>query len=290
LKDSKHALIVVANRAVSSPVKDGLTKLGWRVTLAETSAALKEAVANAKDYSMALLALRLKSDDAAKVLSFMLKTLPATTKLFVSHDYLDAAALERLSKTGKLVAVDVADAEALVRRLTSAPVPRGKAPPPKFDTNLINCFISSVDDVLEYYVGEKPDHDKPTVTVGSKVPAGFITSLVTFVGAKEHCTASLTCAKAFIVDVASRVNGMPKADVEKDQEAIVGTVEELTDQIFHKAEILMGKIGYEFKMGEIEIRMEETAEPTGTPSVPMMVIPFRMADKKFFIGFSIQSS
>ncbi len=285
--ESKRILLVIANKAKSEPLEERLKHLGWSVTLADTTVALKEVLLKTNDYFSTLLDVRLRPDDAARVLSSLCKTLPRSCKLLVASSYLDTKALDRLEQAKALsrIDIDIANLDPVITRLTTRSSSTEQI---KYDINVINCFVSSMNEVLEYYVGEKAEHGKPTIGSGKKVPAGFVTSVVKFEGDQTKCTASLTCDKAFIIDIASRVNGMTKAEISEDRQAILSTFEEMTDQIFGKAELLLGRIGFEMKMGPLEIHLEEYQDIVLTSEVPVMVIPFTLARKKFYIGFSIQ--
>lgn len=278
----------MANSVKYEPIQERLAGLGWTVELANNTFALKEVLQKKCAYHAALLDVRLKGEDAARVLSSLTKVLPKSCRLLVARGYLDDPALERLenAKALAVVGVDIENLDPLISRLTSSALP-GPAPI-KYDVNIINCFISSANDVLEYYVGEKPEHGTPHVVPAKKVPAGFVTSVVHFLGERERCTASLACDKAFIVDIASRVNGMTSAEVEGDRDAIKSTVEEMTDQIFGKTELLLSRLGFHMKMGALAVHIGDGDDVVLESKVPVMVIPFTMARKKFYIGFSIQ--
>ncbi len=283
----KKALLIVANSDKSEPIAQLLSELGWQVTVANTTVALREVFRRSFDYHATLIDARLRADDAARVLSSVLTKLTAKSRVLVAPTFLDKEALDRLEKEGSITRLkhDISDVSGVVAQLTA---PDRGSEPVKYDINVINCFVSSTNDVLDYYVGEKPEHGKAAVVPAKKTPMGFLTSVVTFLGPSEKCTASLTCDRAFIVDVASRVNGTPAAEIAEDRPALFATAEELTDQIFHKAELLLGKIGFDMKMGAIQVYGGEGEEVTVPSTVPVVVIPFTLKRKKFTIGFSIE--
>jgi CheY-specific phosphatase CheX/CheY-like chemotaxis protein len=281
----QKALLVISNREISLPIKKKLEEAGWKVALAENTASLKESLTKTRDYAAVLVDLRLSSDDAIKIMSYIRKIIPKDSRLVLADQFVDELALERLEKAKFAIRLgaDAKNVDAVFSRLTK-PLPSGG---PKYDVNVINCFVSSVNNVFEYYVGEKPEHSKATIAPANKVPTGFVTSIVTFDGDVSKGTAALTCDHAFIVSIASRVNGASKVELENDREAVIATVEELTDQIFGKAELLLNGIGYNFKVSAPEIHYNENKDLSLASEAPVMIIPFTMKRMKFYIGFSI---
>lgn len=285
---AKRVLLVMTNRAVSGPLRDRLEAGGWSSVLVETVSALKAALADRtqSDFQAVLIDVRLQAEPAGKLLTLVRRSVAKTCRLVLADDFLDEGAMNALEDAHAIVRLGgpSSDFEVVAARLVPPSGPL--LPPTKYDVNVINCFVTSANDVLEYYVGTKPEHSRPTVATSKRVPSGFVAAVVAFTG-EQGGSASLSCEKAFIVDIASRINGRSKREIESDTAALVQTVEEMADQIFGKAELLLVKLGYELKVANPQVRVGDGSDFELKGVGPVVIIPFTLAKKKFYVGFSL---
>jgi CheY-specific phosphatase CheX len=223
-----------------------------------------------------------KPADGARILATVLKHIEKSAKILVSENWLDQQSMTRLLNTGSIESYPDSEPPAAVVLQLNAP----KRTTPRYDVNVINCFVTAATDVMEYYVGVKPESEKVTVSASKKVPAGFVAAIVNFSG-ELGGEASFSCQKAFIIDIASRVNGRSNREIATDQAAMLQTMEEISDQIFGKAELLLGKLGYILKVGSPKVQMSVGADFELKGSGPAVVIPFTLNSNRFFVGFSL---
>jgi CheY-specific phosphatase CheX len=220
--------------------------------------------------------------EGARIMATILKHIEKSAKILVCENWLDAGTISKLLSKGSIeVFSDVESPSAVVLQLIAP-----KRMTPRYDVNVINCFITAAREVVEYYVGERPMAERALVSANKLVPAGFVAALVKFSG-EQGGEASFSCQKAFIIDIASRVNGRSSHQIATDTSAILQTMEEISDQIFDKAEILLSKLGYKLKVGAPKVQMSVGAEFELKGSGPVVVLPFSLNSNRFFVGFSL---
>ncbi len=290
--ESKGQVLLFMQRADGTDrLVTALTRLGFGATVADSAVGLQEAMRKSRRFHAVYLDLKLEAARALQVMLALRKALPPTCIIYLSRLYLDALAAARFEKAGVIRTQNESDPALLAAALVAPPPPAPVAKPaPKiasYDVNIVNCFVSTTSDVLEYYMGEKPTGGKAGVVATKKTPLGYATAVADFTGTRWHGTALLTCEHSFIVDIAARVNGTSRSEAESDQEGIVATLEMLADQIFGKAELLLGRIGYEVAMGSPTIHVGTKDRVVIAAAGPVMLVPFVLAKKRFFIGFSL---
>ncbi len=280
-------LLVVANSATAAALRARLGREGYEAIVATTSVALQAAVASGVDVRGALLDIRTTKDGAMKVLGFLRRILPEGAPIYASDQVADEATLKDLETTGGLRRIGPlgSDPDGAVDRLFAV---KERSEGARYDVNVINCFVASVNTVLEYYTQSVPELGKATVVPHKSVPAGYVTAIHYLEGPNCEGSASLTCEKNFIIDIAARVNGLSKAEAEGSREALIATTEELTDQIFGKAELLLKSLGFDFALSAPETHFGETEPIVLRGRAPVMLIPFSLRKKRFFIGFSLR--
>lgn len=287
---AKPTVLLLAPRTVSiDNLVAALDEAGYLATVADTPVALQEALRRVRQPHAVYLELRLTAPRALQIMLALRKALPAECLIHVAPGYFDDETLARFVQAGAVRRAALGDPQAMARSLVDrTPAPARKPPQAaRYDSTIVNCFLSTTSEVLEYYSGEKPTAGKPGVVQTKRTPQGFVTAVSDFTGPKWHGTALLTCDRSFIVDVTARSNGVARAEADKDTEAIVATLEMLADQIFGKAEMLLGRIGYEVSMGSPEVHVGANDRPVIAAAGPVMVVPFVVAKLRFYIGFSL---
>lgn len=276
-------LLVTNDRPAAGSLAARCRESGIEAVLAADVEELRTAMGPGRPFDVVMLDLRVKPESAKKIYDFVLSKVTGRTRVFTSNATFDTQTLEELEMSGKVTRLDVplADADDVIRRAI------GSAMPAKYDINLINCFVTSVDEVLEYYVGEKPVHEKVQVSVKKTTPPGFVTALVKFDGKNVAGATAFTCDRSLLVAISSRINGTSKKQSSEDRAAMVAAAEEMADQIFGKAELLLGRVGYPVRMGAPEIHVGETQEIVIEAPAPFVILPFIVARKRLYVGFSL---
>lgn len=280
----RHVLVVTTDSGGAKLLTERCAEAGIEAVVCLEVKALKAAFTDAPHYAAVVFDLRVSPENAKKIFDFVLASAPVRCTFFATPQSFAPEFSEKLESEGRVKMLDVAlaDADTALKRAVGM-----AGGPAKYDINLINCFITSVAEVLEYYTGERPEHDRPTVAAKKVIPPGFVSSVVKFDGKSVGGTTAFTCDKRLISMIASRINGSRKSEGVADKAVLIAAAEEMSDQIFGKAEILLGKVGYAVRMGTPAIHVGERIEIQIEGPAPFMVLPFQVKRKKMYVGFSL---
>jgi CheY-like chemotaxis protein/CheY-specific phosphatase CheX len=161
-----------------------------------------------------------------------------------------------------------------------------------FDANVLNVFIQSVYEVIEYYLGELPRLGKPSLTqkapkpsTPAKVPVNHLAAgMTTITGAFVEGWSALVCDPQFVAMLAFRISGVSKEEALADREVLREVMEQLCDQIFGKARLFLESAGYVYDVTLPKVSFGGEPDQTPVRGKPIISIPFELNSKRFAIG------
>ena len=215
------------------------------------------------------------------------RRLPDAARFFVTSRHQESVGVQRLIAAGYIVPLKAPfwETDAVGEELTR---PNSAQKPFSYDVTIINCFIKSTCEVIEYYTGETPKLEKPFLKDGKAAAEGYVTGLTTLKGLTVHGSTSLTCDKNFVNYLATRVIGVSRSRARKDHSVINQVTCEICDQIFGKARTYLQKLGYDFDISLPIVSVAGTAPVFHKALNPVMTIPFSMSKKTFCIEFCLE--
>jgi CheY-specific phosphatase CheX len=284
----KRVLVIHSRPPVLEAVGRELEARGFAPEPAATIDDVRAKVRNGT-YSAVLLEAKLQPEKAIKLLAFVRKSVSRQALLFVNEGFLEPAILDKLESAGAIRRLRSVfqEAETLVREVAGVLLPKKKA---FYDVNVINCIVQSVIDVLEYYSGELPTLDPMRLKEGRATAPGYATGVSSLVGPHARGSLSLACDKDFITRMAARVSGINRADGRMSDEQIGSTAHDLCDQIFGKAGVLLGTLGWQFDVSLPDVHVHDGHAVQHLGDAPVMTIPFRLGKTKFTVEFCLEEA
>lgn len=161
-----------------------------------------------------------------------------------------------------------------------------------FDANVLNVFIQSVYEVIEYYFGELPRLGKPSMRQSAtnppapaKVPVNQLAAgMTTITGEAVEGWSALVCDPQFVAMLAFRICGVSKEEALADKEVLREVMEQLCDQIFGKARLFLESAGYVYEVSLPKVSFGGEPDQTPVRGKPIISIPFDLNSKRFAIG------
>lgn len=154
-----------------------------------------------------------------------------------------------------------------------------------YDAKVLASIVGCVSQVIEYYTNKRPAPGKAGLKKADVVPP-FLTGISTLSGQEAQGFMALGVDKQFITSVATRVSGRPKSEVMEDITITKSVTSELCDQIFGKARVDLGELGYQLKVSlPTVLTADEQQKFAQKSAVPVLSIPFTLNNNNFFIDF-----
>lgn len=159
-----------------------------------------------------------------------------------------------------------------------------------FNAAVINTFIQSTYEVIEYYTGELPKLEKPQVatsqqSVAQSQPWQKVEARCQVDGEKIAGHVTINADPSFVAALAFRISGTPKDEALGDKEALREVIEALCDQIFGKARLMLHSLGYPYEVSLPTVTFAEEQKPELTPDAKLVsiLLPFVINNKRFEI-------
>lgn len=282
--ERKKILVINPKKDEGEAVCENLKKYDFSCSLADSFQTTKESLESNSDLDAILVDASFNPQTAVKMISFLRKHVEGQTILFVTDGYLDDVTLVKLEDAGvirKLAAREPQEKAAAIKKVLL-----GRSN--HYDVNVINCFVKTTNDVLEYYTDELPNIRQVSIKTNAGSRAGYSTGISMLTSDASIGSISLTCTKAFMNFVTPRVIGTePKHDF--PDEVIEEATSEMCDQIFGKSGMLLGRFGHHFDVGLPSVLIGPGHEILHQGDAPVLQIPFRMAQADFAIEFCLQN-
>lgn len=179
---------------------------------------------------------------------------------------------------------------------------------PAFNANVINVFIQSAYEVIEYYTGELPILGKPSVKAAPPDPPTpkilipvitrsgpaiaakpddalppRVAGMTAITGAAIEGYTSLVCDPQFVAMLAFRIAGVSKEQALADKDVLREVMEQLCDQIFGKARLFLESAGYVYDIALPTVRFGGDGKRVPLRGKPTIIIPFELNSERFVI-------
>jgi chemotaxis protein CheX len=151
-----------------------------------------------------------------------------------------------------------------------------------YDTRIINAFVASVNEVLEFYFGEKPKLGKPTLKKEEKAQ-GYVSGLIGISGKAVQGSMSITSPAEFILELAGKIfAGQP---VERNDQLMADLAGELCNQVVGKVKIALAKLGIKIQIGLPEVVIGKDHVVIHRARNPVITIPIKVGTSQTVVEF-----
>lgn len=285
MASSKSVLIIASKRENAIDLAKELLMRGITVGIADSTESITAAVSVNVNLSAVFIDAAFSEKNAVTLLKFLRQSVPKQAYLLVDQKFTEGEFLQKLEESGvvKRVSNTRANSEGLTNEIVAVLTPGDLF----FDTNIVNCFIQSTNDVIEYYFGELPEMMQATREVQSRKACGYVTGISVLQGAHFFGSAALTCNRDLIIDAAPRVSGTSRKEA-ADDEVVSATTRELCDQIFSRAIFTLNKLDFGISATVPEIIKGEPHVVCHKINAPVVCIPFKMWKRKFNVDFTLK--
>lgn len=142
--------------------------------------------------------------------------------------------------------------------------------PKTYDVRVINCFLSAVQEILQFYLETPPALGKPVIKIGTKCK-GYVSGVIGLSGDGIVGSSSITFERALLHVLAKKVFMDPEITL---TEEICGDLAgELCNQICGKVKVNFAKLGIRINIGLPEVVIGEHHVLVHKTNNPIISIP-----------------
>jgi len=281
---SLQLLLITNKKQASIDLIKAAAQKGWAVHNAPKVELIKEAVMAVKEYTAVLIDAPIEISKSSGFVNFIRSSFPQYTMIYVPKKFLEPATQVELVNSGVIneLPCPLEDTAKIISELEERLDPKKAG---FYDINMLNCFIQATNDVMTYYTGELPKIGKPSIRKGRSLSTEYLTGLTHIEGPNITGSAAMCCDQNFIGLMASRIGGHPRGTF--DEGVVVGTAQDLIDQIFGKSGQYLEGIGLNFGITVPDIMLGKGHAINHRGKSPVMGLDFTLGKRTFSIEFSI---